>query len=87
MTQSDRERTFVMEKQHRYLTLCPSSVFAGNQRASIRPVTLVYLLLALGVATVLLPSQARDYFNPASLELTSDAQSTLDLGQFAVDGG
>ncbi|MGF6192415.1 outer membrane usher protein [Serratia sp. 509] len=76
-----------MEKQHRYLTLCPSSVFAGNQRVRTRRVTLMSLLLALEVATVPLPSQARDYFNPASLELTSDAQSTLDLGQFAVDGG
>ncbi|BFO08951.1 hypothetical protein GGER_14610 [Serratia rubidaea] len=44
-------------------------------------------LLALGIAMATLPAQARDYFNPAALELTTEARSTLDLEPFSANGG
>lgn len=47
---------------------------------------LVHSLLILNISSAM-PADARDYFNPAALELTSDAQSTLNLEQFSVDGG
>ncbi|WP_406909110.1 fimbria/pilus outer membrane usher protein [Klebsiella oxytoca] len=49
-------------------------------------ILLIRTLLAISFAYAV-TADARDYFNPAALELTSDANSTLDLEQFSVDGG
>lgn len=44
-------------------------------------------LLALAIAVASEPATARDYFNPAALELKDSGTSELDLEQFANNGG
>lgn len=72
-----------MEKQHRNRATRPTASISGQRT---RLATLMPSLLAFGFVASSLPAQARDYFNPAALELKNEAQPALDLAQFADSG-
>ncbi|CUY60767.1 fimbria/pilus outer membrane usher protein [Serratia marcescens] len=73
-----------MEKQHRNRITRPAA--AGIERSQrTRLAVMMPSLLALGFAASTV--QARDYFNPAALELGNSAASALELEQFSVRGG
>ncbi|WP_416236074.1 fimbria/pilus outer membrane usher protein [Serratia rubidaea] len=77
-----------MEKQHCNRVKSTAALLSStHNKTKRRLAVLMPSLMVLGFTTSATPVQARDYFNPAALELENSAASALDLEQFSVSGG